>query len=138
MTFRTLFSGLILALPLLSGPACADDPPQPQRAILQQSVLPGDPGKQAVLVKVTLAPGAQSSVHVHHGLELAYVASGTVVLAIDGTTQHYSAGASFLIPQERPHQVTNDGAGDAELIVTWVVDTGKPLIDPAPTAPAHP
>ncbi|MBV9992582.1 MAG: cupin domain-containing protein [Alphaproteobacteria bacterium] len=44
------------------------------------------------------------------------------------------AGDSIAIPRETPHEAVNTGTAPAKVIVTYVVDKGRPLKDPWPAA----
>jgi len=71
------------------------------------------------------APGESASPHIHHGVELAEVISGTVEVYRKGQKPEIvKAGGSFLIPREAPHDARNIGTDDVQLAVTLVIDKG--------------
>jgi quercetin dioxygenase-like cupin family protein len=100
------------------------------RTVLQQVDL-STAGKEAVTARVEFhVPGSGPGRHTHFGEEIGYVVEGTVSVEIDGTTKLVKAGEAFAVPAGRPHNATNPGPGKATLLVTYVVDKGKPLVTP--------
>lgn len=100
------------------------------RTVLQQVDLV-TPGKEAVTARVEFhAPGSGPGRHTHFGEEIGYVVEGSVSVEIDGVTKIVKAGEAFAVPAGRPHNATNPGPGQATLLVTYVVDKGKPLVTP--------
>ena len=76
------------ALPLLASAAAP--------ATLQVLDVPQDKGPQQVIVQVReFAPGAQSGWHVHPGVEMAYVESGTMEVVTFGGVRRLEAGESL-------------------------------------------
>jgi quercetin dioxygenase-like cupin family protein len=68
----------------------------------------------------------------HHGDEIGYLQDGEVEMQIDGEApRKLKAGDGFIIPAGRVHDAHNIGAGPARVIVTYVVEKGKPLAVPA-------
>jgi quercetin dioxygenase-like cupin family protein len=53
-----------------------------------------------------------------------------VAIEIDGVTKIAKAGEAFIIPAGRLHNATNPGPGTASLVITYVVEKGKPLATP--------
>ena len=41
-----------------------------------------------------------------------------------------AAGEAFIIPNGKPHNATNAGPGMASIVVTYIVEKGKPLATP--------
>lgn len=100
------------------------------RTVLQQVDL-ATPGKEAVTARVEFhVPGSGPGRHTHFGEEIGYVVEGTVSVEIDGTTKTVKTGETFAVPAGRPHNATNAGPGKASLLVTYIVDKGKPLATP--------
>ena len=46
------------------------------------------------------------------------------------TAKVVKAGEAFIIPAGKPHNATNAGPGTASLVITYVVEKGKPLATP--------
>lgn len=91
------------------------------------------PGREAVVARVEVAPGAKAGRHTHPGDEISYVLEGEATLLIDGQAPRtVKAGESFVIPAGVVHDAHNDGSAPIKLIGVYVVEKGKPLAAPAP------
>ena len=91
------------------------------------------PGREAVVARVEVAPGAKAGRHTHPGDEISYVLEGEATLLIDGQPPRVvKAGESFVIPAGVVHDAHNDGAAPIKLVGVYVVEKGKPLASPAP------
>ena len=91
------------------------------------------PGREAVVARVEVAPGAKAGRHTHPGDEISYVLEGEATLLIDGQPPRIvKAGESFVIPAGVVHDAHNDGAAPIKLVGVYVVEKGKPLASPAP------
>lgn len=113
---------------LLAGAVLAQ-PPGFTRTVLQQVDL-SIPGREAITARAEFQPGGSVGRHTHFGEEIGYVADGAVTIEIDGVTKVATAGEAFVIPAGRPHNATNAGPGTASLVITYVVEKGKPLATP--------
>ena len=103
-----------------------------KRTVLQQADI-SVPGHEVVSAVAEFQPGASPGRHTHFGEEIGYVLEGTVSLEQQGKpTVTLGAGQSFLIPAGTIHNATNNGAGVARLLATYIVEKGKPLATPAP------
>ncbi len=105
----------------------------PQRLVATLDV-PQDRGPQEVQVlRRTFAPGAASGWHVHPGVEIATVLSGTMALDTPGQPRRIlRAGESFMMPRGAPHNGVNTGRRSAELLITYTLDKGAPVRTPVP------
>jgi len=91
------------------------------------------PGREAVVAKVEVAPGAKAGRHTHPGDEISYVSDGEVQLLIDGQpARTVKAGESFVIPAGVIHDAHNTSSAPVKLVGVYVVEKGKPLASPAP------
>lgn len=91
------------------------------------------PGREAVVAKVEVAPGARAGRHTHPGDEISYISEGEVDLLIDGQPpRSLKAGESFVVPAGVIHDAHNASNGTVKLIGVYVVEKGKPLATPAP------
>jgi len=91
------------------------------------------PGREAVVARVELAPGATAGRHTHPGDEISYVLEGEAELRIDGQPPRIvKAGESFVIPAGVIHDAHNPGGTPTKLVGVYVVEKGKPLASPAP------
>jgi quercetin dioxygenase-like cupin family protein len=90
------------------------------------------PGREAVVARVDLAPGATAGRHTHPGDEISYVMEGQLELRIDGQAPRVvKAGESFVIAAGLVHDAHNPGSAPAKLVGVYVVEKGKPLATPA-------
>jgi len=91
------------------------------------------PGREAVVARVEVSPGARTGRHTHPGDEVSYVAEGQLELLVDGQTARVvKAGESFVIPAGTVHEAHNTSDAPVRLIGVYVVEKGKPLATPAP------
>ena len=91
------------------------------------------PGREAVVARVEVAPGAKAGRHTHPGDEISYVLEGEATLLIDGQPPRtVKAGESFVVPAGVVHDASNDGTAPIKLVGVYVVEKGKPLASPAP------
>jgi len=90
------------------------------------------PGREAVVARVEVSPGAHTGRHTHPGDEVSYVAEGQLELLIDGQPPRLiKAGESFVVPAGTVHEARNAGEVPTRLIGVYVVEKGKPLATPA-------
>ncbi len=91
------------------------------------------PGREAVVARVELAPGARAGRHTHPGDEIGYIMEGESTLLIDGEPPRVvKAGESFIVPAGVIHDAVNNGTVPVKLVGVYVVEKGKPLAIPAP------
>ena len=101
------------------------------RKILSQTDGP-IPGYVTVLVEATIEAGVSVARHTHPGVESAYVLEGGFELPIQGQpTRVIKAGDGFQIPPETPHAGGKPGEAKSRILITYVVEKGKPLASPA-------
>ncbi|WP_166908408.1 cupin domain-containing protein [Mycobacterium sp. DL440] len=81
-----------------------------------------------------LKPGARSGWHTHPGPEQSVINDGAVVVrsAGDCAPAVYTAGQLVVIPAGVAHQVTNEGADDADVVVTYTLPADAPVRDDSP------
>jgi quercetin dioxygenase-like cupin family protein len=102
-----------------------------KRTVLQQVDI-SVPGREAVTALAEIQPGASIGRHTHPGEEIGYVLEGTVRLEQEGAQPlTLSAGKAFAVPAGKVHDATNSGQGLVRILVTYVVEKGKPLATPA-------
>jgi quercetin dioxygenase-like cupin family protein len=122
--------GMALALP-----APAQTPSGAASAVNRTEMGRGDvtaPGREAVVMKVEIAPGGHTPRHTHPGDEITYVADGDGTLLVDGEVpRKFKAGDVFVIKEGKVHKVRNDGSKPIHLLDVYVVEKGKPLATPA-------
>ena len=101
------------------------------RKILSQTDGPA-PGYVTLLVEATIEAGVPVGRHTHPGIESAYVLEGGFELPIQGQpTRTLKAGDAFQIPAETPHAGGKPGDAKSRVLITYVVEKGKPLASPA-------
>jgi len=105
--------------------------PGVSRKILSQTDGP-TPGYVTLLVEATIDAGVPVARHTHPGIESAYVLEGGFELPIQGQpTRVIKTGDGFQIPPETPHAGGKPGATKSRILITYVVEKGKPLASPA-------
>jgi quercetin dioxygenase-like cupin family protein len=101
------------------------------RKILSQTDGP-TPGYTTLLVEATIEPGVSVARHTHPGIESAYVMEGGFELPIQGqATRMIKKGDAVQIPPETPHAGGKPGDANTVILITYVVEKGKPLASPA-------
>ncbi|MFB9262619.1 cupin domain-containing protein [Bradyrhizobium erythrophlei] len=87
------------------------------------------PGREAVQVRVDLAPGVAFGQHTHPGEEIIYVLSGSLEYAVAGKPPvTLQAGDVLFIPAGTVHAARNVGSTPASELATYIVEKGKPLL----------
>jgi quercetin dioxygenase-like cupin family protein len=101
------------------------------RKILSQTDGP-TPGYTTILVEATIDAGVPVGRHTHPGVESAYVLEGGFELPIQGqATRTIKPGDGFQIPPDTPHAGGKPGSAKSVILITYVVEKGKPLASPA-------
>ncbi len=120
-----------VAAVLVAGALSAQNPGV-QRTVLQRKDI-SVPGREAVVARVEIAPGASVGRHTHPGEEISYILEGTADILVDGQPAlKEKAGDSFIIPAGAVHDAHNTGPGTLRLVAIYVVDKNKPMATPAP------
>ena len=102
------------------------------RTILQRKDI-SIPGREAVIARVEIAPGASAGRHTHPGEEITYVLEGEADILVDGQpVQKVKAGDSFIIPAGAKHDAHNTGTQPLRMVGVYVVDKSQPMATPAP------
>ncbi len=87
-------------------------------------------GREAIQVRVDIAPGMAFGRHRHPGEEIIYVLEGALQYEIDGKPPvTLKAGDVLFIPAGTIHAAKNAGTDDAAELATYVVEKGKPLLE---------
>src|SRR5205085_6881792 len=101
------------------------------RKILSQTDGP-TPGYVTLLVEATIEAGVPVARHTHPGIESAFVLEGGFELPVQGQpTRMLKVGDGFQIPPETPHAGGKPGDAKTRVLITYVVEKGKPLASPA-------
>jgi quercetin dioxygenase-like cupin family protein len=99
-----------------------------KRTEVQRSLF-SVPEREIVQVLTEIPIGVESGWHTHPGEEVGYIAAGTVEMLVEGQpprTLH--AGEGFLIPPGVPHNARDLGPGTGQMLSTYLVEVGKPLV----------
>jgi len=87
------------------------------------------PGREAIQVRVDLAPGVAFGKHTHHGEEVIYVLEGTLEYQLeDKPPVTLKAGDVLFIPAGTVHSARNPGSVTGSELATYIVEKGKPLV----------
>ncbi len=102
------------------------------RKILSQMDGP-TPGYVTLVAEVEIGPGIAAARHTHPGIETIYVLeAGGGDLPIQGQpTRTLNVGDAIQIPAETPHAGGKPGDKKTRLLISYVVEKGKPLVSPA-------
>lgn len=132
----SIFSlALLVGAGLLAGQSCAwaHGDAADQVKVLQQQQPSNAPGKSAVMLTVSYAPGQASPAHQHPGAVMAYVLEGAVVSKLnDEQEKTYKAGEYWYEAPGTVHSVSRNASQSkpAKLLVWSLVDEGKPVTEP--------
>ena len=125
-------AAIVMALTLAGSTAALAQRSQqrPVRTVLQTLDVAGT-NREASLVIVEFAPGAAEVPHTHPGEYIAYVLDGAFEFeVVDKAKAIYRAGDSFIVESGRAHLGRNVAQGPTKLLITFVLEKGKP-----PSAP---
>jgi quercetin dioxygenase-like cupin family protein len=90
------------------------------------------PGYVTLLVEASIEPGAVVARHTHPGIESGYLLEGSQTLPIQGReTLSLKPGDFWEIPPETPHAGGPASPEKVRVLITYVVEKGKPLASPA-------
>ncbi len=127
------FAGVAVAV--LAGAAIAQSSGVTRTVITKADV--SVPNREAIEVRVDIAPGGVVAWHTHPGDEVSYVTDGELTLAVTGqSARKVVAGDGFVVPAGVVHSAKNEGSSVTKLVTVYIVEKGKPLMSPAP-APAQ-
>ena len=101
-----------------------------KRIPLQKFDVPGT-NFETVIAIAEIIPNVSIGRHSHPGIESAYVLEGDIIMKIDGQPDKaVKPGDSWQVPLGAIHDGVTGPKG-ARVIVTYVVEKGKPLATPA-------
>lgn len=91
------------------------------------------PGWEALQVRVDIDPGVTAPKHRHPGEEIIYVLEGALEYQLEGQAPvTLKAGDVLFVPAGVPHSARNVGTGNGSELATYIVEKGKPLVEPVP------
>lgn len=127
-TIRVAATAALLAANVLALPAAQAQPSGIKRTDLQRHDL-SVPGREAVQVRVDLAPGVAFGNHTHPGEEIIYVLEGALEYYVEGKPPvTLKAGDVLFIPAGAVHSARNVGNVTGSELATYIVEKGKPLL----------
>ncbi len=127
---KLLICAALVALTPVLATAQSIQPSPIKRIPLQKSDVAGT-NFEAVTAIAEIVPNVNIGRHSHPGTETGYVLEGDVQLLVDGQPgKAMKVGDSWTIAPETIHDAKTGEKG-ARLLVTYIVEKGKPLASPA-------
>ena len=127
-TMRVIATAAVMAASVLALPAAQAQPSGITRTDLQRHDL-SVPGREAIQVRVDLAPGVAFGKHTHPGEEIIYVLEGALEYEVEGKPPvTLRAGDVLFIPAGAVHSARNVGSVTGSELATYIVEKGKPLL----------
>ena len=127
-TMRVMAATALMAASILALPAVQAQPSGVKRTDLQRHDL-STPEREAIQVRVDLAPGVAFGKHTHPGEEIIYVLEGSLEYQVgDKPPVTLKAGDVLFIPANTPHSARNPGSVTGSELATYIVEKGKPLL----------
>ena len=105
----------------------------PQRVEHRRTDLTGAPGMEVIASTAEYKKGESVMLHIHHGVEAAYVIQGATIQVPGKDPVNLVTGTSVLNLRDAPHAgwvVVSETP--LKLFTVHIVDKGKPLYDPVP------
>ena len=128
--FRSLAGLVLFSFGLATGLVAQTTSDSAQRIEQKRTELTGAPGMEVIASIAEYKPGDGIDLHLHHGVEAAYVVQGASVQATGREPMMLSTGATTLNLRDVKHggfKVVGDTS--LKLFTVHVVDKGKPLYD---------
>ena len=127
-TMQIMALAALIAGTVLAPRGASAQQPGVKRTALQRHDL-SVPGREAVQVRVDLAPGVAFGKHTHPGEEIIYVLEGSLEYQIEGKPPiTLKAGDVLFIPAGTVHSARNVGSVTGSELATYIVEKGKPLL----------
>jgi quercetin dioxygenase-like cupin family protein len=131
-----MFKSIFTTIVLVSATAFAAEAQVPKRTILEQIDVPGSP-YTTIVALTEIEPNTTIERHIHSGTEITYVLEGGGDMFVEGNSvMHVRVGDHWQVPARTPHYLKN-GPHPTKLLVTYVLEKGKPLAIPAPDTSAQ-
>lgn len=123
--------GMCLAVLAVLGSAAAQAPGLTIKPLLK-TTYSDDASKDAIVASAELAPHATTGQHTHPGDEYGTVLEGELEVLVEGQEPRLvKAGESYHNAKGVLHESRNPGDVPTKLLSTFIVDKGKPLVQPA-------
>lgn len=121
---------LALLLAASSQPSLAQNS-GPSITPLQRTTVSGSDTLEAVTVMVMFEPQGTTGWHTHPGDEYATLIEGTLEIRYkDKPPRRVNAGEAYHNVRGIAHETVNIGKSPARVVSTFIVDKGKPLLQP--------
>jgi quercetin dioxygenase-like cupin family protein len=122
---------VVIALGLLGSQTLSAQEPLKEGKVIQRTTLTGAPGLEAILVERDLPPGVESGKHTQGGNEIVYIATGAVIVQIEGKPdQTVKAGEAFTTSAGQVHNVKNASKTEpAKALAFYVAKKGAKMED---------
>ena len=120
----------LVLLCLVTGTAMAQ---QAKVTSLISKDIPGNPGKEMLMITVEHAPGGSSPIHRHNAQAMIYVLEGSVVEQVKGGEQvTLTPGQTFYEGPDDVHVVDRNASSTqpAKFLVVLIKDKGAPALLP--------
>lgn len=133
-TAGRLFAASMTAAALLAAAAWAQTPAATKATPLMSKALAGIAGKEGMMLRVDMPPGAESPPHRHNANTFVYVMAGSVLMQVaGGPLQTLRAGDTFYESPTDIHSVAKNASATepASLLVFFVKEQGAPASLPA-------
>ena len=121
------FASVMVMMPLTAFPQDSLD--SPNRKELKRVDLSGAPTMEVINSLTEYKPGDEIKLHIHHGVESAYVVQGAMTQAQGKEPSALPTGASVIHLRDVPHGFKVVGDKSLILFTVHIVDKGKPLYD---------
>jgi quercetin dioxygenase-like cupin family protein len=124
-------AALTFKLPATAQQAASPVQPAPvKRTPIGKTEVPGS-NYEVITAMVEIQPGFKAGRHTHPGTVQAQVLEGEFMVAFDGQPEKtFKAGQSLEVPDRAIHNEGAVGDKPAKLIAVYVVEKGKPLVQP--------
>jgi len=130
-TTSSWIAGLgLFGLGVATGLAARTLTDSPQRVEQKRVDLSGAPGMEVIASIAEYKPGDSIGLHIHHGIEAAYIVQGASIQTVGGEPAKLSAGSTLLNLRDVKHggfKVVGDAP--LKLFTVHIVDKGRPLYD---------
>jgi quercetin dioxygenase-like cupin family protein len=105
--------------------------PGVKTATILRTTFGGDDSKEVIITSGEFAKGVTLPRHTHPGEDYTVVLQGTLELIVEGREpQRVSAGQAFHVPSGLVHYTRVLGDTPVRIIGFWVVEKGKPAMQP--------
>ena len=124
-----------LALGVAADRAVASQQPAPsiKRTVLLRTDAPDNPKYELVMAEAEIPAGGTSGKHFHHGVEVAYVLSGSVTIEVAGKAAvTYKAGQAMKNDSGGVHNAINTSKKPVKILAVYLVEKGKPVAESVP------